>query len=242
MKRLPKPLYLLFRTNFIKTVILNYKLLPKSIAKKLPIIVLGKVNISGCTGKITFTEPVYTGMVIIGELVEETTAYKRSCPMRFKIMGNLVLGKHIHIRGGGGFLVDQDGIMTIGNDTMINSYCRIWCSNKTNLGKNVRMSWECQLFDSNFHYMINEEGFVNNCKGSVFIGDNVWIGNRCTINKGTVLPNYTIVAACSFVNKDFSEKGERSIIGGSPAKLVKTGYRRLFNIKKEQEINSFFKK
>ena len=240
MKRVPLPLWLLFRTNLIKTIILNFKLFPMNIAKKLPIVLLGKVNISGCTGHVGFSEPIYTGMVIIGELPDDTNAFKRNSPSRFKVSGDLVFGKHIHIRGGGLFNVGKEGKMTIGNDTLINSYCRVWCTSVMNIGKNNRISWECQLFDSNFHYLVDDDGYVCNCKGKVEIGDNVWIGNRCTISKGCVLPNYSVVGSGSYVNKDFTEYGERSILGGVPAKYIKSGYRRLFDSKKELDVENFF--
>lgn len=53
----------------------------------------------------------------------------------------------------------------------------------------------------------------------VYIGKHCWITSRCLILKGTYLPNNTIVAANSLVNKKFSE--EATLIGGSPAKLIR---------------------
>ena len=47
MKRLPLPLWLVFRTNLIKTILFNFRLLPISQAIKLPMVLIGKVNISG---------------------------------------------------------------------------------------------------------------------------------------------------------------------------------------------------
>lgn len=41
----------------------------------------------------------------------------------------------------------------------------------------------------------------------IVIHDNVWIGNRFTIAKGTILPSYSIVVSNSMTNKDFSEDG-----------------------------------
>lgn len=241
MKRLPLPLWLLFRTNLIKTIVLNFKLFPLNVAKKLPIVLIGKVNISGCNGKVVLSEPIYTGMVIVGELPDDINAFKRDKTTRFKVEGELVLGSHIHIRGGGVFNIGKDGKMTIGSNTLINCFCRIWCTSETIIGENARISWECQIFDSNFHYLVDINGSTNNCKGKIEIGDYVWIGNRCTINKGTVLPNYSIVGSCSYLNKDFTENGERSIIAGIPAKHIKSGFRRLFDKTKQNEIDRFFR-
>lgn len=240
MKRLPLPIWLVLRTNLPKTIVFNFRMFPFQVARKLPVVFMGKVNTSGSTGMITFTDPVHTGMLILGEMSDELCSYKRSSSMRFKVAGNLVVGDHVHIRGGGVFNIGAGGVMTVGADSLINSYCRIWCMNKISIGKNSRLSWDCQLFDSNFHYMVDDEGYTRNCHGQVSIGDNVWIGNRVTINKGTNLPNYTIVGSGSFVNRDFTEYGERCVVGGSPAKFIKSGYRRLFNYKKEAEVAKFF--
>lgn len=240
MKRLPLPLWLIFRTNLLKTIFFNLKKFPLKTARKLPIVFIGKVNTSDCTGRIVFSEPLYTGMVIVGDMPNDICSYHRYYPMRFKVAGTLVLGSHVHIRGGGVFNVSRNGNMTIGNDVIINCYSRVWCTNEICLGNNIRISWECQLFDSNFHYIIDSEGYTKKCNGKVLIGDNAWIGNRVTINKGTVIPQSSIVSSCSFVNKDFSEYGERIMIGGCPAKYIKSGFRRLFNRQKQIETDEYF--
>ena len=53
------------------------------------------------------------------------------------------------------------------------------------------------------------------------IGMHCWIGNNVLINKGTILPNDTIVASYSLCNKDYNKIiTENSIIGGIPAKKI----------------------
>ena len=56
-------------------------------------------------------------------------------------------------------------------------------------------------------------------KGPVTIGDHTWIGAHCVIMPNVGLGKYCVVAANSFVNKSFPDY---SIIGGSPAKLIRT--------------------
>ena len=160
--------------------------------------------------------------------------------MRINIEGTLLIEKHIHIRGGGILLVGKHGVLSIGQDTLINCYTRVWCVKRIIIGRNSRESWESQIFDSNFHYVVDEKGMTKNCSGKIVIDNNVWIGNRCTINKGTILPDFTIVGSSSFVNRDFSKYGERSIVGGMPAKFIKTGYLRLFDYKTQIIIDNYF--
>lgn len=53
----------------------------------------------------------------------------------------------------------------------------------------------------------------------VIIGEHCWITSRCTILKGVTLPNNTIVASNSLVNKKFNE--ENTLLAGCPAKVIK---------------------
>ena len=64
------------------------------------------------------------------------------------------------------------------------------------IGKYARIAFDSQFMDSDFHYMLNiEDGTVKNCTSFIEIGAYNWIGNRTTVKKGTVTPDYTIVAA-----------------------------------------------
>lgn len=56
-------------------------------------------------------------------------------------------------------------------------------------------------------------------EGEVSIGDHSWIGANTIIMPGTILGKFCVVAANSFVNKSFPDY---SVIGGNPAKLIKT--------------------
>ena len=124
---------------------------------------------------------------------------------------------------------------------MVNNFSRIWCVKRIVIGDWFRTSWEVQLVDSIFHYMVDDKGITTPCGGEIIIGNQCWIGNRATINKGTKLTDKSIVGSGSLVNKDFTQYGEGSIIGGMPAKFIRSGYRRLFNGKKQMEIDRFFR-
>ena len=56
-------------------------------------------------------------------------------------------------------------------------------------------------------------------KAPVLIGDHTWIGAGSVIMPGVTLGTYCVVAVNSFVNKSFPDF---SIIGGSPAKVIRT--------------------
>lgn len=56
-------------------------------------------------------------------------------------------------------------------------------------------------------------------KGDIHIGHHTWIGANAVIMPHVSLGNYCVVAANSFVNKSFPDY---AIIGGTPAKLIRT--------------------
>jgi len=56
-------------------------------------------------------------------------------------------------------------------------------------------------------------------KGAVHIGDHSWIGANAIIMPNVQIGKYCIVGAQSFVNSSFADY---SIIGGVPAKLIRT--------------------
>lgn len=68
--------------------------------------------------------------------------------------------------------------------------------------------------DSHSIYEINDNKKLNPDK-EIEIGDNVWIGCRCTILKGTKVGDNTIISASSILNKDYSNV-KNAVLGGAP--------------------------
>lgn len=97
---------------------------------------------------------------------------------------------------------------------------------KITVGKNVLIGWDTCIMDSDMHTILNlETKEILPKTAKVSIGDNVWIGTRCLVLKGSNIPNGCIVGARSVFTKSFNS--ENAIIVGNPAKVVKTGYTRL---------------
>lgn len=95
--------------------------------------------------------------------------------------------------------------------------------------------------DTAFHYVENLlDGDIKPLTSPIVLGNNIWIGNRTTIAKGTELPDYTIVASNSLVNKDFSSIGENCLIAGLPAKLKQQNIRRVYDSKVQKKLDKKF--
>ena len=104
----------------------------------------------------------------------------------------------------------------------------IYCQNHVEIGSHVLIGADTIIMDTNFHSMdyqirgTSKEGYQH--KGTintapVIIGDNVFIGTRCIINKGVNIGEGSIVAAGSVVVKDIPAW---EVWGGNPAKFIKS--------------------
>lgn len=127
-------------------------------------------------------------------------------------------GKNVNVEKGAFF---GSGIeIEIGDNSGIGINSTI--PSNTIIGENVMMGPNCYILDKNHEYsrtdipMINQ-GFTDRKK--TIIGNDVWIGRNVTIMPGKNIREGSVVAACSCLTKSFPEF---SIIGGVPAKLIKT--------------------
>lgn len=113
----------------------------------------------------------------------------------------------------------------IGNDVSINCSCRIVCINKITLGNNVLIAGKALIID-HLHGLTDSGSILLppgkrplTSKGEVIIHDNVWIGEGVVILPGVTIGANSIVGANAVVTKSFAPN---SVIGGNPAKLIKT--------------------
>jgi acetyltransferase-like isoleucine patch superfamily enzyme len=125
---------------------------------------------------------------------------------KFKIYENCIIAI-----GKGEILIGNDGLIGVG--TYIN------CGNeKLIIGNGVAIAPFCKIFTFSHHYN-SYDGIINSYKtGDVIIEDDVLIGTNTVILPGVRIGKSSIIAANSLVNKDITPF---SIIGGSPAKLIK---------------------
>lgn len=233
----------LFRTNMLKTLWFNFNFLPLYQAIKLPILLYGRVYLKDCNknGKINFLEPFHFGSWEIGRCSCFGENSSIDCTY-IAMRGTLRLGERGIIRNGVHLVVNDDAILTIHNQVEIGPRSKIYCSKSIEIGCVTHLSWECQVFDTDFHYMYDENGVVKRMNRAIKIGNQCWIGNRVTITKGSILNDYSIIAQCSLVNKDFSS--ERFwLIGGVPAKTLRTRgeKKRIFSPQDQEQIEEYFK-
>lgn len=230
----------LLKTNIIKTIYLNFKMLPFQQAVKLPIFIYGKIRFRSLKGKILIHSDIHPGMIKIGkrDYYVETTVPKSI----WTINGTINFSGPINFLQGSYVLVSDNAILNFGTkQTVCGSNVKIICFEQITIGNKCGITWDCQIIDTSFHYTEDlSNGEIKPLTKPISLGNNVWIGNRTTISKGVILPDFTIVASNSLVNKDFSSIGENCLIAGLPAKLKLQNIRRVYNIKKQKELDKKF--
>ena len=218
----------LLKRNWFSILYFNFKMLPFRQAVRLPFDFYGKMRFRSTKGKVIINTPISRGCFQIG-LVESEIFHKEQTVI--SLDGTMMFNGKPFCMGCGSLLeIKKEATVEFGNDVLFAPRSKVIVSKRIQLGSYVRVSWESQIFDSNFHYTRNvTTGEIAPIDKDVIIGNNVWIGNRVTINKGTVLPDHTIVASNSLCNKDYSKAGKQYItLAGMPAKIVAEGNERIF--------------
>jgi len=214
------------RPNILKTIWVNFKVLDFYDAIKFPIILYGRVELRGLKrGSIVFdnimtaTLRIGGGGGFYGRVPQFHTLYHN--------YGTHLVHGRCNILNGGIVNVTDGAVLETGKRVSIGANVRIKCSDRIFIGDSCMVSWDVQIFDTDFHYVLVDGNKIMRNNKPVIIGNAVWIGSRVSILKGTELPDGTIVSSNSLVNKSFVEGGGNLVLGGVPAKKIGSGKRRL---------------
>lgn len=228
------------RVNIFKTILINFMAFPLRTAFKFPILVYGPCKISSLSGKINIDENcIRKGILKIGICDANRSFFSKSY---LRITGTLNIHGQVVKRRGGSIFVGEDCTLDLHDEAYIGDNVTIIVQDKITIGKSVRIANDVLIMDSDFHYVLNvNNGIVKNNHAPVVINDYCWIGGNCVIKKGVILPKGTILTGpYSMVSKDYSSIPEYSIIGGCPAKLISSGFRRVNNSKSDSVIQNHY--
>ncbi len=230
------------RINIIKTLYVNFYKLPFKQAIKLPIHLYGKIAIHCLSGSINITGDITPGMIKIGYRWIDLwpSSYM---PTQLAILGRIDFNGQCIISGGIGlFIQSKDAIISIGQDCLIGAGTVVKSLDKLYIGKSTCIAGNCIIMNSNMHYVKNiETGKINRAAGTIKIGDYCWVNAGTVITKGAVIPDYSIVARNGFLNSDYSIYGSNAFIVGAPAKVKSNNVQRIFSLRKERELQNYFK-
>lgn len=203
-----------------KTLYINFRYLPFNQAIKLPIIISHRVLLMERRGAIIIENNVSTGMIKIGFGEVGIFDQQRSRSV-IQLRGKIIFKGRANI--GHGSKLSVSGELVIGQNFNITAETQFICKERIFVGDNVLISWDVLIMDSDLHEIIDINGETLNKNKEIIIGNNVWIGTRCTLLKGINIKNGTIVAANTLLHSNSLEYSENSIIGGNPINLIKEG-------------------
>lgn len=223
--------------NIYKTILVNFKLFPLKEALKFPIFVFGKLKIYHL-GTVIIESPIFTGMIELGRNRDRFKASAGSAMIDNR--GIIIFKGAVHFSIDYGIYSQPTGRIEFGKFCFLGNNVKLYAYNKIVIGMGCSITSEVQIFDSGFHFMKNvETGEIGNIMGQVVIGNWCWIGNRTTIARKTILPDYSVVTSNSLVNKDFSME-KFPLIGGIPARKISNSLVRIFNREDENHLWAYF--
>lgn len=231
------------RLSWWRTIYINFRTLPFKDAILLPLRIYGKIRLACLQGDILL--PDKNTKIYIGR---NDTGYRNTCPGRISILNNakLILHQGVRIFQGANIIVNTGAELELKSYSTVGDSTDIICYKHIVLGHRTGLTWQCQCMDFNSHFIRcttdEEGGGISTIFKPVIIGDYCWIGNRTTVMPGTKLPDRTIVASNSLLNKDYTKTIEpNTMIAGQPGKPIKSGVARIYDTKLERELMDYFR-
>jgi len=132
---------------------------------------------------------------------------------------NLVIGDRVHI-GRRSILNCGGGVIRIGEDTDIGTFCRLGVLQGLSVGHHCVMGDRICISGASHSFSDTEIPIIQQpltCKGHTSIGDFVTIGERVTILDGVSIGNHVTVLSDSLVNRNIADG---MVVSGVPASAV----------------------
>lgn len=217
--RINRLLFYIHEISWIKTLRLNFHYLHIKDAIKLPILVSRHLRIKSMNGSVKIRKKISTGLIRLGFDTVGIFDNKKSRSIWELSDGEIEFFGKAEFGNGFKISVGNGGKLLFGDNFHLNAESTIICYKQITFGKNCLLSWDILIMDTDFHHIYDNEGNIINSPRPISIGDNVWIGCRNLVLKGSEIPSGSVVGANSTVTRKFTD-GD-SIYFGNPAKIIK---------------------
>lgn len=218
----------------LKSAWFNFHYFPFRQAIRFPVLFFSKSSLE-LKGKCVLDVPeVKFGMIKLGQNFH---IHRANTGFHFCNYGGTLIFKGRCLFGqSASITIGEKGTLEIGDNFVATYGALMYVWHFVSIKDRVRFGWDSVLMDTSFHTLKMIDGRKTKGYGPIYIGNNIWIGSFCKVFQNTVLPDYCIVAAGSFVNKDYSQIPPYSMLAGSPLTVKKTGiYRDLDDDKIDYE-------
>lgn len=113
--------------------------------------------------------------------------------------------------------IGADGTLTLHPRAQIGARSIIHVASKLEIGEGSRLSWNCQVMDTDLHTVVRQGGIRSPMTRPVLIGRNVLVGTGSLIFKGTEIGDNSVVAGGSVLaGRSFPPN---RLIAGNPAEV-----------------------
>jgi acetyltransferase-like isoleucine patch superfamily enzyme len=181
-------------------------------------LVTRRTRLSSVKGRVIINRSLKPGLIRIGFSGVALSTYHEWNV--WNINGDVLFESTANFGTGTRLYVGSNGKLIIGDNFLLTAKSEICCAKSITIGKDVLFSWDVLLMDTDSHPIRNRELQIINNEKEIEIGNNVWIGCRSTILKGSIIPDDSIIAANSLTHRRY--KNHKSIIGGNPAIVLMT--------------------
>jgi acetyltransferase-like isoleucine patch superfamily enzyme len=184
----------------------------------------GRIKLSDAFVNVKIKKEKGSQIILNGKLIlqphfggNSTTSITMGENSQLVINGNFVLGDGIKI------FINSNAKLILGGcknepTSGITSNSVIMVYKKITIGKDFLCSWNTFITDCDWHSMEGIKPY-----SEVSIGDHVWVGNNCSILKGTTLNDNVVVTSYSkLININMPKS---VMIAGVPAKIIKENVR-----------------
>lgn len=233
-------LKVLLKLNLVKTIYFNFNYLPFIQAKKLPVYFYGETKLEIYNGEfIIKSSKISSGMIVFGGRHE--MVIKPLGRTRIFNTGKIIFNGNIKFGIGVNIMVREPGMLSFGNNVAIGSMCNIISFREIHFGNNILVSWDCQFFDTDFHFIKNVDNQVKDNTSNVIIEDNVWIGTKVLVLKNTLIGRNSIIGSGSLCNKNYVKLfGENVLLAGNPINCFKQNIEYIKDKKTEMKLWKYF--
>lgn len=207
---------------WIYSIPINYKVFPKEIARKLPLRISYKTKCKGLyRGCIEIKcNNIYKGMIQFG-MPQGSFGMDMDAPswLLMERGARIVFFGPADFSATASVRVFENGLLEIREGFFSNANASINVSKRVVIGANAQWGWNVEIIDTDGHDIKNAAGEKINPDEEIIIGDDVWIGAKASVLKGSVIPDGCIVGYGSIVSKKYTEP--HVVMAGAPAKVIK---------------------
>jgi acetyltransferase-like isoleucine patch superfamily enzyme len=182
----------------------------------LPIIVTWRTRLASVQGEVKLEEPLGFGKIRIGFCGVALSSFHQWNVWNVK--GKIIFAGRAEFGTGSRLFVGTHGCLSVGDNFLLTANSEIICNHRIEMGRDVLLSWDTLIMDTDSHPIRNKQLKVINQDRPIVIGNNVWVGCRSIILKGSIIKNNSVIAAGSLTHKNYLQ--ENVLIGGFPAAVI----------------------